>query len=127
MVLEQLKMLSLNELIGMLSDQIASFSRGIDRLIEKNKALGANDLDELRDHITARLKSGTERAENERLLKLVDLFSADKKAIDLIRKDVDEWLDFLDAIDQHIGESGSVETEKLRKDLTKLRDEFKRS
>ena len=127
MILEQLKKLSLNELIAALQDQIVSFSRGLDRLVDKNRGIDTNEIDQLRDHITARLQAGTERAENERMLKLVNLFSEDKKALDLIRKDVDEWLEFLDAINSHVGgDSNPVEAERLRKDLNKLRIELRK-
>lgn len=127
MILEQLKKLSLNELIAALQDQIVSFSRGLDRLIDKNREFNTDGIDKLRDHIKGRLKAGTERAENERLLKLVNLFSEDKKSLDLIRKDVDEWLEFLDAVDYHIGgDSRSIETEQLRKDLARLRAELRK-
>lgn len=127
MILEQLKKLSLNELITALQDQIVSFSRGIDKLIDKNKEFNTNEIDQLRDHIKSRLEAGPESAENERLLKLINLFSDDKQALNLMRKDVDEWLEFLDAVDGHIGsDSKSVETEQLRKDLTKLRLELRK-
>ena len=127
MILEQLKKLSLNELIAALQDQIVSFSRGIDRLIDKNNELNTAEIDQLRDYIKSRLEAGKERAENERLLKLVNLFSDDKKALGLIREDVDEWLEFLHAVDEHIGgDSRSVDTEQLRKDLNKLRMELRR-
>ena len=127
MILEQLKKLSLNELIAALQDQIVSFSRGIDRLIDKNSEFNTTEIDQLRDHIKNRLEAGEERAENERLLKLVNLFSDDKKALSLIREDVDEWLEFLDAVDDHIGgDSKAVDTEQLRKDLTKLRMELRK-
>lgn len=127
MILEQLKKLSLNELIAALQDQIISFSREIDRLIDKNSELNTTEIDQLRNHIKSRLEAGEERAENERLLKLVNLFSDDKKALSLIREDVDEWLGFLDAVDGHIGgDSKSVDTEQLRRDLTKLRMELRK-
>ena len=127
MILEQLKKLSLNELIAALQDQIVSFSRGLDRLVDKNRGIDTNEIDQLRDHIKARLQAGTERAENERMLKLVNLFSEDKKALDLIRKDVDEWLEFLDAMNSHVGgDSNPVDAERLRKDLNKLRIELRK-
>lgn len=127
MILEQLRKLSLNELISVLQDQIVSFSRGIDRLIDKNDEFDTTEIDRLRDHIKARIETGKERAENERLLKLVNLFSDDKKALGLIREDVDEWLEFLDVLDKHIsGSSKSLQNERLRKDLTKLRAELRR-
>ena len=77
MVFEQLKKLSLNELIAALQDQIVSFSRGIDKLIDENNEINTNEIDQLRDHIKRRLDAGEERAENEQLLKLVNLFSDD--------------------------------------------------
>jgi hypothetical protein len=126
MILEQLKKLSLNELIVALQDQIISFSRGLDKLINKNKQFSTDEIAQLRDHIKTRLETTTEKTENEKLLKLVNLFNEDKKALDLMRKDVDDWLEFLDAVDEHIGAgSESMKTEKTRKELIKLRTELR--
>lgn len=126
MVLEQLGGLSLNDLILSLQEHIISFSRGIDALIGKNKALSTADIQEIRNHLKERLDKGAERAENEKLLKLVNLFSDDKKALDLIRTDIDDWIAFLDSIDSHIKLGrNSIEAEKLRREMSKLRQELR--
>lgn len=126
MILEQLKKLSLNELIAALQEQIVSFSRGLDKLIDKNKEFSTKEIDQLRDHIKSRLEAGIEKTENEELLKLVNLFGDDKRALGLMRKDVDEWLEFLEAVEAHINSgSKSAETEQLRRDLAKLRMELR--
>ncbi len=118
MALNTLKKLSLNELITSLHDLISSFSRGLGKIIQKNEELQTKDLDELREHIQARLNAGEEKVDNEKLLKLIDLLKDDKNAFDLMSKDVSEWLEFLDAIEEHIGEGvmglGAGEQEKLQ-------------
>ena len=118
MALNTLKKLSLNELITSLHDLISSFSRGLGKIIQKNEELQTKDLDELREHIQARLNAGEEKVDNEKLLKLIDLLKDDKNAFDLMSKDVSVWLEFLDAIEEHIGEGvmglGAGEQEKLQ-------------
>ncbi len=133
MVFETLKKLSLNELITTLHDLITSFSKGLDSLIQKNSELSINDIDELRNHIQARLEKGEERAENEKLQKLITLFKEDKRAFGLIRKDVDEWLEFLEAVELHIdkdrkyvGESEQKDLDSLKADLTHLQKALRR-
>lgn len=118
MALNTLKKLSLNELITSLHDLISSFSRGLGKIIQKNEELQTKDLDELREHIQARLNAGEEKVDNEKLLKLIDLLKDDKNAFGLMSKDVSEWLEFLDAIEEHIREGvmglGVGEQEKLQ-------------
>ena len=118
MALNTLKKLSLNELITSLHDLISSFSRGLGKIIQRNGELQNKDLDELREHIRARLDAGEEKADNEKLLKLIDLLKDDKNAFDLMSKDVSEWLEFLDAIEEHVGEGvmglGVGEQKKLQ-------------
>jgi hypothetical protein len=118
MALNTLKKLSLNELITSLHDLISSFSRGLGKIIQRNEELQTKDLDELREHIRARLDAGEEKADNEKLLKLIDLLKDDKNAFDLMSKDVSEWLEFLDAIEEHVGEGvmglGAGEQKKLQ-------------
>ena len=118
MALNTLKKLSLNELITSLHDLISSFSRGLGKIIQRNGELQNKDLDELREHIRARLDAGEEKADNEKLLKLIDMLKDDKNAFDLMSKDVSEWLEFLDAIEEHVGEGvmglGVGEQKKLQ-------------
>ena len=130
MVIEGLKKLSLNELLSRLHESISGFSRNISKLTERNRELTLVDIIELRNHVKKKLEAHEESAENGRLLKLIELFKDDKNALELARIDVDEWIDFLDAIKFHLEQSkGSLskeeveeikDIEKLREDITKL-------
>ncbi|MCW6160184.1 MAG: hypothetical protein LVQ95_03815 [Candidatus Micrarchaeales archaeon] len=130
MPLESLKKLSLNELITRLHESIGSFSRNISKLTERNRELTLVDIIELRNHVKKKLEAHEESAENERLLKLIELFKDDKNALELARIDVDEWIDFLDAIKFHLEQSKGAlskeeqeeirDIEKLREDITRL-------
>lgn len=129
-VTEGLKKLSLNELISRLHASIKSFGSNIDRLTQKNRELTLVDIIELRNHVRKKLESQTETAENKRLLKLIGLFKEDKNALELARIDLDEWLDFLDAIKEHLEQNAKtlgaeekkelMDIEKLKSDITKL-------
>ncbi len=131
---ETLNKLSLNELVTTLHDLITSFGRGVDKLVQKNRELSIADIDELREHIEKRLERGEEKVENEKLLKLIALFKEDKKAFDLVREDVDEWLSFLNAISKHV-EKGltsadkgeQVQFNRIMKDLVRLQDAMRKN
>jgi len=130
MVIENLKKLSLNDLLSRLHESISSFSRNINKLTEKNRELTLVDIIELRNHTKRKLEAHEDTLENKMILKLIELFKEDKNALELARIDVDEWIDFLDAIKAHLEESkGELsaeerkelkDVEKLRQDITKL-------
>jgi hypothetical protein len=120
MVLEAIKKLSLNELIATLHDLVASFSRGLDKLVTRNNELSIDEIDALRDHVKERLQKGEETAENEKLLKLITLLKEDKKAFRLIQDDVKEWIEFLDAIKAHVDRAGKGATEGEKADIKAL-------
>lgn len=130
MVIEGLKKLSLNELLSRLHESISGFSRNISKLTEKNRELTLVDIIEMRNHVKKKLESGDEIAENQRLMKLIGLFKEDKNALELARIDVDEWVDFLDAIKFHLEQDRGAlsseerkelkDVEKLKADITKL-------
>lgn len=130
MVIEGLKKLSVNELLSRLHESISGFSRNVSKLTEKNREITLVDIIELRNRIKKKLESQTEIAENEKLLKLVELFKEDKNALELARINLDEWIDFLDAIKFHLEQNKSElsgeekkelkDIEKLKQDITKL-------
>ncbi len=136
MALESLKKLSLNELLSRLHESISGFSRDIGRLTDRNRELTLVDIIELRNHVKRKLEAHEEGAENEKLLKLIGLFKDDKNALELARMDVEEWIDFLDAIKFHLEQRRGAlsaeekeelkDMEKLRADITKLQAVLRR-
>ena len=111
------KKLSLNDLLSALHDAISSFSRGVEKLTERNDEMGIDEINELRDYVKERLGASGERAENEKLLKLILLLKEDKEALALMKKDTEDWAKFLDAINEHIGlipVSGKTEEDELK-------------
>lgn len=126
-MLESLKNLSINDLMGRLHRSISAASENVGRLTEKNREIPLAEIIELRNHIRHRLGEGEERLENQKLLKLVELFKEDKNALELIKIDLDEWVEFLDALKENLDRGlGSLskdevkEIDKLRSDITRI-------
>ena len=129
MVMESLRKLSLNELLTRLHDAIATVAKSIGKLTEKNREVSLVDIIELRGHIKERLASGENTVENAKLLKLIELFKEDKNALELIKIDLEEWMEFLEAIREHLETRGGDLTAKeerelaqIKRDLTKVQD-----
>ncbi len=116
MPFEGLKRLSLNELITLLHNSLSNLSKGVEALANSNKQVADEDIAELRDHITSKLQKHSDVFDNARLLKILDLFKEDKKALDVMKDDVEEWIAFLDAIRYNV--------EKMEKDagIVELRE-----
>jgi cobalamin-dependent methionine synthase I len=131
MVFENIKNLSLDELIAMLHSSIVSFGRGVDDLNKSNNEIALDEINELREHVRRRFGDTEERADIERLSKLVRLFKEDRRALELVREDVDSWLELLDAIKLHIGSGEKSkeerkDVERLTKELTALQASLRR-
>ena len=122
--MKKLGALSLNELVTVLHNLVMSFSRGIEKLIQNNDELSVDEIDQLRDHIKGRLAKGEESVENEKLLKLINLFKNDKRAFELMQKDVDEWLRFLDAIKDHVSKNPKGIDTETKEEFNKLREDI---
>ncbi len=117
MPLESLKKLSLNELVTLLHNSLSNLSKNIEGIVKANRQLGDSDISDLRDHITARLQAHDNLFDNSRMLKVLELFSEDKKALEVMKGDIDEWITFLDAIRYNITQmekdAGIVELKEL--------------
>ena len=133
MVMETLKRLSLGELVTKLHESIVSVAKSIAKLSERNREISLSDIVELRNHIKERLQLNEETVENQKLLKLIELFKEDKNALELVKIDLEEWVDFLEAIKFHLEERGegldkeeAKELNKLKKDITSLQNVLRR-
>ncbi|MCL4380688.1 MAG: hypothetical protein M1331_02985 [Candidatus Marsarchaeota archaeon] len=100
-----LSKLSVNELLSKLHEAIKEFAETIDSLIEHNKSVNYKEINELRNMIKKRIEKGENIDDNTKILKILELFSANKSVMELVREDVDEWLEFIDAIEEGIKNS----------------------
>ncbi|MCL5430287.1 MAG: hypothetical protein M1504_02305 [Candidatus Marsarchaeota archaeon] len=121
-----IKKLSLGELVSRLYNSIKSLSGDIGKLVGRNREMSLVELAELRKQIKERLDKGIERTENERLIKLIDLFREDKNAIELIKIEMDEWLSFLDAMKDHLDDVRKGATDEELKEIGKMKSDITR-
>ena len=126
MVIEGLKKLSLNELFSRLHDSITALAKNVGSLTEKNRQMSLIDIIELRNHIRSKIEAHQDTIENEKILRLVELFKEDKNALELVKTDLAEWLSFLEAIKFHLehtkdlGEEEGRELDRIKKEITQL-------
>ncbi len=99
-ITEGVRNLRLGELIAKLHTSITEFSKNTSKMVELNESMHTEKINELRDAITKRLSKNENIEENQALLKTLDLFLTDKAFIRLIKEDSEEWLSFLDAIEE---------------------------
>jgi transcriptional regulator of heat shock response len=123
-----LRNMSLDSLFGKLQGLMINLVKDVDSVIEDNNEMSTGSLKELREHITSRLTKKEEIEDNEKLLKMLNLFSEDRAVIQIIREDAEDWVKLLDAIEQSITEKGGDLTPKEQKeikDINKLTSEIK--
>ena len=127
-IMDSLKSLSMGELIERLHNSIRSFAGSIGRVNEMNSQISASDISELRNHIKDRIAKGEDVEHNEKLLKLVDLFSTNKSVMELVKSDADEWVEFLEAIRGSLDHATAgatraeaSEIEEIRKSIERLK------
>lgn len=94
--------LTLDQMVGKLHNAIVQFAKDMKDVVEENKALSFGDIQELRLNIQQRLNRNEELKDNQRLLKMLDLFATDKAVLDIIREDADGWVELLEAIEDNI-------------------------
>ena len=71
----------------------------------------------VKKHIAERLNKNENIEENKLILKVLDIFITDKSFIRIIRKDADDWLEFLDALESNLKKVGEDFTKKDRMEL----------
>jgi len=101
-VLDDIASLSVNKLLEMLHNALVDFAGTISSAIEANKAVALEDITQLREHLRQRLATGEEKAENQKLIRALNLLYTDQRVLEIIKEDADGWLELLDAIERHI-------------------------
>ncbi len=120
MALESLKKLSLNELLSMFHASVKKHISNLEGLSEQNKAVSLSDVLEIKDHIRRRITEGQNTVENQKILQIVDLFNNDRSAIAMMRASADEWLEFLDVIQDHIAKDAASKSATELKEISKI-------
>jgi transcriptional regulator of heat shock response len=109
--------ISLNNIISKFHDSLQSFSNSVQNVININKSTASTEeITTIRDHLKTRLLKGDEDAENKKLIKLLELLSKDQAVLNLIKEESDEWIEMLDAIEQHVkSRDNTLNSDDLKK------------
>jgi hypothetical protein len=100
--MEDIKELSVNDLVRRLHESLNGFLSGMESVIGMNKEAPPDVIRELRDHLSERLRGGEEITDNKRLIGLLDILSKDQMVLELVRDDAKDWLDILDVVEKQM-------------------------
>lgn len=120
------KSLSINQLLNKLHDSILSFAKGMDKIIDINqKAASTEQINELITHLQLRLKNDVERADDQKIINLLELLSKDQSILKLVKEDAAEWISTLNAIDEHTKRYANNYSEENIARIQELSDHIK--
>ncbi|MCL5680341.1 MAG: hypothetical protein M1465_03320 [Candidatus Marsarchaeota archaeon] len=126
--MEGIKLSSLSEALGRLSNAIRTFVKDISELSEENKNISLTEIRELRNFAKDKIDEGKDPVENGRIINLLNVFAEDKNFIELTKEDADEWIEFLETIESSI-KKGDIalnnREEKELKDIEQLTSQIK--
>lgn len=119
-VLDNMKNLSLGTLIEKLHDAMASMAKNMGTMLDVNRRIvGEDDVKRLRKHILQKLEQRDDVVDNEKLLKMLELFASDDRIITIMRKDVEEWVKLLEQVSTHMAHGGNI-TDKEKDELYRI-------
>lgn len=122
MATNDMRSLSLGELLSKLHSAVRQFVSDLDAVIERNMRVSTDDIRSLRASITERLRAGKDEVENRKLLEVLDLLSMDKTVIGLMKDDAEEWLEFIDAVESHIASGEYKASGEEKEELARMRE-----
>ncbi|MCL5262450.1 MAG: hypothetical protein M1390_01265 [Candidatus Marsarchaeota archaeon] len=122
MTTNDMRSLSLGELLSKLHSAVRQFVSDLDAVIERNMRVSTDDIRSLRASITERLRAGKDEVENRKLLEVLDLLSMDKTVIGLMKDDAEEWLEFIDAVESHIASGEYKASGEEKEELARMRE-----
>lgn len=122
MATNDMRSLSLGELLSKLHSAVRQFVSDLDAVIERNMRVSTDDIRSLRASITERLRAGKDEVENKKLLEVLDLLSMDKTVIGLMKDDAEEWLEFIDAVESHIASGEYRASGEEKEELARMRE-----
>jgi hypothetical protein len=125
--MEDIRELSVNDLIKRLHDSISGFISGMESVIGMNKEEPPSEISELRSHLVERLKGGEEVTDNKRIIGLLDLLSKDQAVLELVKDDAKDWLEIIETIEKQmtsrrpLSPGETREVNKIRKMSSELK------
>lgn len=122
MATNDMRSLSLGELLSKLHSAVRQFVSDLDAVIERNMRVSTDDIRSLRASVTERLRTGKDEVENKKLLEVLDLLSMDKTVIGLMKDDAEEWLEFIDAVESHIASGEYRASGEEKEELARMRE-----
>lgn len=122
MTTNDMRSLSLGELLSKLHSAVRQFVSDLDAVIERNMRVSTDDIRSLRASVTERLRTGKDEVENKKLLEVLDLLSMDKTVIGLMKDDAEEWLEFIDAVESHIASGEYRASGEEKEELARMRE-----
>jgi len=111
--------LGLGSLFAKLRAALITFTRSLDEIIDENKKISMDDINELRKHIQHKLENNEDIEDNKKLKELLELFATDKAVFEVMRKDASSWISLLDSIIANLSSKKDL-TDEERKELTEL-------
>jgi len=111
--------LGLGSLFARLRAALITFARSLDEIIDENKKISMDDINELRKHIQHKLENNEDIEDNKKLRELLELFATDKAVFELMRKDASSWISMLDSIIANLSSKKEL-TDEERKELSEL-------
>ncbi len=106
--MDDIREISVNELVRRLHESVSGFLAGMENVISMNKQPPIEEISDLRDRITERLKGGDEITDNRKVISLLDLLSRDQAVLGLVRDDAKDWLEIIEAIEHHMLSKASI-------------------
>ncbi len=125
---DHLSSISLGNLLNRLHESIVRFVHNVEEIVHENNNIKLAEIEQLREHIEERIKKGEDVADNERTLKIIELFLTDKYVMEFIKEDAGEWLDFINTLEHHLSEKKAVSGEdkesidEISKNIVKLQE-----
>jgi|GEM_PF-1025888 len=111
--------LGLGSLFARLRAALITFTRSLDEIIDENKRISMDDINELRKHIQHKLENNEDIEDNKKLRELLELFATNKAVFELMRKDASSWISLLDSIIANLSSKKEL-TDEERKELEEL-------
>ena len=114
---EELEKISLGKLFSILTESMTKMVDGLRGLVSSNNRVEDREIRELREHIKERLDKGEEQVDNQKILKLLNLFSENKEVIEFIKEETEEWLELVEAIEKHVESGGNKLTKSEEEEI----------
>ncbi len=120
MIMKDIKGLSLDSLFGRLHQLMVNLVSDMESVIQDNREVNMDEIKELRTHINYKLGKKEEVYDNQKLLKLLNLFSEDKAVLEIVREDAEEWVELLDAIEANMTGGGRKLTQSEKREVKQI-------